>query len=352
MRVIAHGRRWIEELPAHPARWLLAPCWLLYRPLIALRNRAYDRGHLAATRLPVPVISIGNLTAGGTGKTPAALAVVAWLRAQGRNPAIIARGYRGVNGVNEEALLAGDVPVICNPDRLAGGRQAIDAGADCLVLDDGLQHRRLIRDLDIVVIDATRPWGHSDGRPGAVLPLGYQREGRSGLQRAGLFWLSRTDLVDAARLAAICACLPAEVPVVLERMQSATVAPLLGGSTASAALWTGREVVLVSGLGNPAGFEGAVRACGMIPIASHRFPDHHHYTAQEVAEIQRLAGSHPIVTTAKDAVKLRAFPAFPAHVFAMESSLSDARPLELALGRALQREQQAPPRDLAPQPHV
>ena len=338
MRVIAHGRRWIEELPASPVRWLLIPAWLCYRPLIALRNLAYDREWLKTTRLPVPVISIGNLTAGGTGKTPAALAVVTWLSAHGRKPAIIARGYRGVAGVNEEAHLAGDIPVICNPDRVAGGRQAIAAGADCLVLDDGFQHRRLARDLDIVVIDATRPWGHLAGRLGAVLPLGYLREGRSGLRRAGLCWLSRADLVDEVRLKHICTALPPGIPTIMERMRGATLTPLAGGSAQPASAWQARQVVLVSGLGNPSGFEGAVRACGLVPIVSHRFPDHHHYTAAEVATIQAAAAGMPVITTAKDAVKLRCFSEFQAQVFAMDSHLDDISPLERSLEWVLERD--------------
>ena len=353
MRILAHGRRWVEELPASPVRWLLIPAWLCYRPLIGLRNCAYDRGWLRSTRLPVPVISIGNLTAGGTGKTPAALAVVAWLCAHGRRPAIIARGYRGVDGVNEEAQLAGDIPVICNPDRIAGGRQAIAAGADCLVLDDGFQHRRLARDLDIVVIDATRPWGHDAGARGAVLPLGYLREGRSGLHRTGLCWLSRTDLVDDLRLIQVCSELPAGMPTVMERMRGATLTPLSGGVSEPVATWRARQVVLVSGIGNPAGFEGAVRACGLVPLTSHRFPDHHHYTADEVAAIQIAAAGMPVVITAKDAVKLRKFSGFQAQVFVMDSHLDDLSPMERALERALEgnlkREPLQPP---APPPHA
>lgn len=349
MRIVTHGRRWIEELPASPVRWLLIPAWLCYRPLIALRNLAYDRGWLLSTRLPVPVISIGNLTAGGTGKTPAALAVVAWLRAHGRRPAIIARGYRGIDGVNEEAHLAGDIPVVCNPDRVAGGRQAIAAGADCLVLDDGFQHRRLARDLDIVVIDATRPWGHDAGGRGAVLPLGYLREGRSGLHRAGLCWLSRTDLVDHLRLTQVWSELPAGMPTVMERMRGATLTPLSGGTTEPVAVWQARQVVLVSGIGNPAGFEGAVRACGLVPIASHRFPDHHHYTADEVAAIHVAAAGTPVVITAKDAVKLGKFSGFQAQVFVIDSHLGELSPLERALERVLELKSVQPP---APPPRA
>lgn len=338
LRVVAHGRRWTEDLPGSPLRWLLAPAWLPYRIAVALRGTAYDQGLMRIARLDVPVISIGNLTAGGTGKTPAALAVVERLRARGRRPAILSRGYRGVDGVNEEARLAGDVPVVCDPDRIAGGKRALADGADCLVLDDGFQHRRLHRDLDIVLVDATRPWGFADGSRGAVLPLGYLREGRSALRRAGLLWITRSDLVTADRLEVLRAQLRTIAPVVEERIVDASITALDGGSPEPAASWRGRRVLLASGIGNPAGFEAAVRLLGLVPVASHRFPDHHHFTAGEAAELADAARSADatLLVTGKDAVKLAAFPACATgRVLAVRSGLSDAMLLDAALAPLL-----------------
>ena len=335
LRIVTHGRRWLEEVPASPLRWLLIPLWLPWRLVIGLRGIIYDRQLTAVQRLGVPVISIGNLTAGGTGKTPAVLAVIALLRARGRHPAILSRGYRGVQGVNEEALLAGDVPVVCDPDRVAGGRRAITGGADCLVLDDGFQHRRLHRDLDIVLIDVTRPWGRNDGGHGAVLPLGYLREGRAALKRADLLWLTRTDLVAPERLGRLRAELAGLAPLVEERATAMSLMPLTGGTAEPATAWQGRRVMLVSGIGNPAAFETAVGKAGLIVVESHRFPDHHHFSAADAALLMATAAhaDATLVMTGKDAVKLRALPGFDGHVLEVSSALVDHAPLAAALTR-------------------
>lgn len=339
--IVRHAGRWREELPGTPARLLLAPAWAPYRLAVALRNWAYDHGWAGQRRLPVPVISLGNLTAGGTGKTPAALAVVERLRRAGRTPAILSRGYRGVDGINEEARLAGDIPVVCDPDRVAGGQRALAAGADCLVLDDGFQHRRLARDLDIVLCDATRPWGDDAGGRGAVLPLGYLREGRSGLRRAGLLWITRADLVSAQRLADLRGELATWGPVVEERAVGFALTPLAATdpSVAAPALRaeaTDRPVLLVSGIGNPGGFEAAAQRAGLTVLESHRFPDHHHYTAAQAQALlaRATARGAELVTTGKDAVKLSAFIRQGA-VLTVRSELVDPAPLDQALARVL-----------------
>ena len=343
--VVRHASRWREDLPASRARWLLAPLWLPWRLLLGLRNTAYDRRLTRIVRLPLPVISIGNLTAGGTGKTPAALAVVASLRARGWHPAILSRGYRGVNGINEEAQLAGDIPVICNPDRFAGGMLAQANGADCVVLDDGFQHRRLHRDLDIVILDATRPWGRDDGRAGAILPLGYLRESRAALQRAGLLWLTRTDLVTEDRLRALKAGLQGLAPLIEERTANVALTPLMTTTSMAepGAAWRGRRVVLASGIGHPLGFELLAAAHGLHVVASHRFPDHHHFTAAEAALLADAAAQSDaaLVMTSKDAVKLQAFAAaFAARgawVMQVTSQITDEAPLQAALDRVCPR---------------
>ncbi len=352
LRVVRHGARWREDLPGSPLRWLLLPVWLPFRLLTSVRNLAYDHGLLAIKRLPIPVIAIGNLTAGGTGKTPAALAVVAALRARGRKPMIVARGYRGIDGKNDEAHLAGDIPVICQPDRILGGRQAMAAGADCVVLDDGFQHRRLHRDLDIVLIDATRPWGRSDGTRGAVLPMGYLRETSSGLRRADLLWLSRTDLVSPERLAHLRAELAGCAPMVEERTVEVTLSALskcsLERPQDPLSAWRDTPVILASGIGNPAAFAALGQRHGLKIVASHWFPDHHHYTAADAKRLTQAACSAQarIVVTTKDAVKLHAFShLFPdssepgsVWVMAVRSALVDDQPLLLAINQALQRQ--------------
>lgn len=296
--------RWREELPGSALRWWLAPltlpAWAGYRAAVAWRNRRYDAGRAAVARLPAPVVSVGNLTAGGTGKTPAVLAVCRLLAARGRRPAVLSRGYRGVDGANDEAQLLDGFPVVCDPDRAAGGRRALAAGADCLVLDDGFQHRRLHRDCDLVLIDATRPGG-------ACLPLGWLREPWSGLRRARLAWISRADLAAPADLAALVARLDAAgVPWIRDRHQDGGLTPLAGGEPRPSAALAGRRVVLASGIGNPHGFEAAAHRHGWSVAASLRFPDHHRYDRGDAALLARYADRlrAELVVTAKDAVKL------------------------------------------------
>ncbi len=292
--------RWPEELPASPWRWLLLPAWAGYAAAIATRNLAFDRGWKRIERVPAPVLSVGNLVAGGAGKTPAAIALARLLAARGRKPAVVARGYRGVDGMNEEARLAPDLPTVCDPDRVRGACRALADGADCLVLDDGLQHRRLHRDLDLVVIDATRPWGDAGGGDGALLPLGYRREGLAALRRCAVAWISRGHLLPERAIALAARLHGLGLAVVREAAPQRSFCDLAGNPLATPA----GAVVLASGLGNPLGFELDAQQLGLEVRASLRFPDHHHYTSTDAAAIARQAAGASVVVTAKDAVKL------------------------------------------------
>ena len=302
--------RWREELPSTAWRWLLLPAWLVFRPLARLRNLLFDLGWRRPHRLPVPVWSVGNLTAGGTGKSPLTRHLARWAISHGLRPAIISRGYRaGPGGANDEARLVDECPVILDPDRIAGGRRALAAGATCLILDDGFQHRRLHRDLDLVLIDATRPWGDEHGRAGATLPLGYLREGRAALARAAALVLTRAALVPPDRLARLQGELARYArPLIRVEDRQARLRALGATTTATATVGelAGRAVVLVSGLGNPLGFEGAAGIHGWLVRASLRYPDHHHYDAEDVATIVAAARQYDavVVMTGKDAVKL------------------------------------------------
>jgi tetraacyldisaccharide 4'-kinase len=340
--IIAAGGRWMEELPGSPWRWLLLPGWCALRPLIALRGALYDRGALPVARLPVPVLAVGNLTAGGTGKTPLVAHLVGWCRARGLACAVLSRGYRGVDGRNDEAELIAGCPVVCDGDRVAGGRAAIAMGARALILDDGFQHRRLHRELDIVVVDATRPWGDPAGGPGALLPLGYLREPRSALARAGIIALSRGEEVAPQALARLRAELAGfRAPLVELREDDPHLRPIDGGERARADSLRGRPVLLVSGIGNPAAFESAAQRHGWQTVASWRFPDHHRYTP---AQAERLAGAAArrgavAVMTAKDAVKLGGLWPHSAPAFVLEVGsrvrAEDQGILDAALERAL-----------------
>jgi len=294
--------RSLEELPASPLRYLLTPAWLVFRSLVALRGLAFGRGWRRVQRLQRPVISIGNLTVGGTGKTPAVGMVIELLREFGERPVVLSRGYRGRDGANEEAQLVGDVPVLSDKTRTASGWRAIsEHGASCLVLDDGFQHRQLHRDLDIVLIDATDPWGG-----GALLPLGRLREPPSALRRAHLLWLTRTELCPVPELAALTAHLDAlGRPWIASTQGIATLVGLDGRAHALDAAATG-PVLLSCGLGNPGGFEATARHAGLAVVGALRWPDHYHYAASDLTELVARAdalGARAVVS-AKDAVKL------------------------------------------------
>jgi tetraacyldisaccharide 4'-kinase len=297
--VIRMRSRWIEELPSSRWRWLLSPAWLAYRPLIAARNLAYDRRWLAARGVGVPVISVGNLAAGGTGKTPAVALLGSLARERGAKPAVVSRGYRGGGGANDEARLMGDLPVVCDSDRVRGGARAVsEHGADLLLLDDGFQHRRLARDRDVVLIDATDPWG-----AGAVLPLGRLREGRHALRRADLLWLSRADLVgDDERARLLSELAQFGKPVVRVDQGAARLRPLAAGESRDA---PAGPLVLASGIGNPHAFELTITRAGWAIAASYRYPDHHAFDRGDVDDLlHRAPSTAAFAITAKDAVKL------------------------------------------------
>jgi tetraacyldisaccharide 4'-kinase len=291
----------------YPVRWALSLGELVYRNVVNIRNARYDATPSDAAGLSVPVVSVGNITVGGTGKTPVVMDIVGRLRSRGRCPAVVARGYgSGGDGWNDElAMIArkfGDVLCIANPNRVDGGAEAVEGGADVVVLDDGFQHRRIARDLDIVLIDATCPFGFDH-----VLPLGRLREPVENLKRADVVIVTRVDLVDADALDGIVARVldyvgDCDVLRCCHRPVSLTD---FDGREPSASVET---ATLLSGIANPGAFTSTVRMLGIEPRRTIRFPDHHRYTQ---ADIDRLASTlatasyDAILTTAKDATKLR-----------------------------------------------
>ncbi len=305
--IATHGRRG-ERLLDGPARWLLLPAWLALRPAVDLRNHAYDRRWLPIHRLPAPVIGVGNLSLGGTGKTPVVAALIAALRAADRRPMVLSRGYAGDGAANDEARTL-DCPVVCDPDRHAAGQRALAAGADTLVLDDGFQHRRLHRDCDLVCIDATRPGILPRD---AVFPLGRLREPFTALHRATALVLTRADQIPPRRLAALERRLNRfGLPLLRCHHRPTGLVPLTGpGPSAPPSALAGAPVLLASGLGHPAGFEATARALGMDVRGSERYPDHHAYTEADAHFLAERAREHAatLVVTAKDAVKLAGLP--------------------------------------------
>lgn len=282
--------------------------WLTIR----LRNELFQRGWKSIQRTAVPVISVGNLTTGGTGKTPLVALVCHLLQESGLRPGIVSRGYRSVDGgANDEklvlSLLCPGVPHAQDPDRVAAANcLAIDKKVDALVMDDGFQHRRLHRDLDIVLIDATNPFGY-----GHLLPRGLLREPLSSLQRADVAIITRSDLVGETVLAEIERAIIDAAPQLGDRVlhvvfqpttlrnSDGTKMPLSGAAS--------RPMHLMAGIGNPDAFYATAVRAGMRVAGTSWFPDHHHYADEDLNLVRQKAsasGDALIVTTLKDLVKL------------------------------------------------
>lgn len=293
-------QKWLE------ARWwdgARAPLWLralsgLFGAVSRLRRGLYRRGLLSVQRLPVPVIVVGNITVGGSGKTPVVIALVERLRAAGRTPGVISRGYGGSGeGVREvppdgDAPAFGDEPVLIKRrtlapvavarDRAAAGRLLIERhGIDVIVADDGLQHYPLARDVEIVVVDGCRRFGN-----GRLLPAGPLREPAARLREADIV------LVNGARE-------PHELGFDLALGDAVA---LTNGERRPLASFTGRRVHAVAGIGDPSRFFAALRNAGL-DIVEHAFPDHYAFAAHDM----NFGDDAPVLMTEKDAVKCVGF---------------------------------------------
>jgi tetraacyldisaccharide 4'-kinase len=298
---------------ASAARAALGFASVAYRAGVASRNAAYDLGLSRVGRATVPVVSVGNLTLGGTGKTPAVEWVARWYRRRSVRVAVLSRGYgrEGQGGaVNDEAMVLEenlpDVPHLQNPDRLASAAVAVEElDSEVLILDDGFQHRRLARELDIVLIDALDPFGL-----GRMFPRGLLRESVRSLRRAGVVVVTRADLVETQALEGIRT--KAERAAGPLRWVLARHAPLglvaPGVAEEPVAGLAKRSVAAFCGIGNPEGFRRTIAPlCGNV-TGFRTFPDHHPYSSADVADLTRWAdslGAQMILTTQKDLVKLR-----------------------------------------------
>ncbi|MCH9655698.1 MAG: tetraacyldisaccharide 4'-kinase [Planctomycetes bacterium] len=280
-----------------------------YRVAVALRNRMFDWRLRSTHQSAVPVISLGNLTTGGTGKTPFVAYLTRWFQEQGVNVALLSRGYRALPGeVNDEKLLLDrlcrGVPHYQNPNRSASAEQAVAEGAQLLILDDGFQHRKLVRNLDIVLIDALNPWGY-----GSLLPRGLLREPKSALRRADFVILTRADQCSQTTLENLQAEIANELSQDL--IGQAVFRPLglvnADGQTQTLESVAGKTVWAFCAIGNPLGFRQTLENAGYRVAGMQIFPDHHHYSSEELQEIgsqAALASADLILTTSKDLVKL------------------------------------------------
>lgn len=307
---------------------LLVLSWL-YLVAVVIRNVLYERGMFPRTKLPATVVSLGNITAGGTGKTPAVIKIAREWQEKGKKVAVLSRGYgrkrRGKTSArvrlvsdgqrtllspteagDEPYLLAGrlpGIPIVVGNSRVECGYFALGLGVEVLILDDGFQHRALERDEEVVVIDATRPFGFDH-----LLPRGLLREPLTSLRRANTFLITRVDqasdlsqtrqrieqLNSGARL-----LFSVHRPVAL--MDAAT------SEKRELSALLGTKVVSLCSIGNPDAFERTLLDQGAVIVHTRRFPDHHLYSDQDLCEIGRSAveeGADFIVTTEKDAVRL------------------------------------------------
>lgn len=270
-----------------------------YATAVQLRNWGYDRGAAAVHRVDVPVVSVGNLTLGGTGKTPMVRWLGRWFLERGVRVSVVSRGYGSAAGkANDEALemrlLLPDVPHLQNPDRVSAAREAVEKhDSQLVVLDDGFQHRRIARDLDIVLLDALTPFGYDH-----VFPRGMLREPVSGLRRADAVVLSRADLIEPAKREAIWRIVRCHAPDAV--FVEAAHAP-------QALISAAGPVAAFCGLGNPAGFRHTLEQCGCRVVGFREFPDHHRYTPEDEDSLSQWAEEldvSAVLCTCKDLVKI------------------------------------------------
>ena len=285
---------------ARAVRAAVTPLSWLYGGVIAIRNALYDRGALRVHPASIPVISVGNVTVGGTGKTPFSAYLVGELTTAGHHPAVVMRGY-GDDELHLHARMNPGVAVVTGADRVAGIRTAAATGADVVVLDDGFQHRRASRDLDIALVGA-ESW-RGDLR---LLPAGPLREPLRSLDRANIIVVtqkSATNEQTSAVTQAVRAA-HARAAIAVAALKPAAVVRASGGETIALDKLRGEQVLAVAGIGDPASFFSQLRDLGA-GVTELRFRDHHNYTSADAGRIAAESLGHKyVVTTEKDAVKL------------------------------------------------
>ena len=330
----------------------LAPLSALYGRALEARARLYRSGGFASERAGCPVVSVGNLTFGGTGKTPFVEFLARRFRFEGKRPAILSRGYgrrstgvvivsRGSGplvgpeeGGDEPVAIARrltGVPVVAAERRTEGARAAIDLGADVLLLDDGYQHLALARDVNLLLLDSSDPFGG-----GRLPPAGRLREPLSALSRADAVVFTRGNRGEPPEEAreALGHWNPG-VPVFTARMRSAGLWDD-GGSPVTASRLAARRFVAVCGIANPAAFATSLAELDLSPEELFEFRDHHRYGRRDLERIRRAAdrtGSAWILTTEKDAVKLEGKTLLPVVTLRLDVEVAEPGFFPLLLAR-------------------
>ena len=283
------------------ARALLSPFAVVFRGIVATRSQLYENGVLKTKASSIPVISVGNLTVGGTGKTPFSAWIASKLAQNGRSPAIVLRGYGGDESLVHKVLNPA-VPVVEAVDRVSGIEIAAHSGADVAILDDAFQHRRAARDVDIVLVSAD-DWSRNHH----VLPAGPYREPVSGLRRASVVVVTTKAAVDTR---------VDEVETFVRRMAPGVLVATARLHLTSVVMYQsperafepqslrGKSVLAVAAIGNPRAFFAQLESFGA-RVTAREFRDHHVFTRSEILDIAARSAKHDyVICTLKDAVKL------------------------------------------------
>ncbi len=326
-------------------RSLLIPFYLLYGAVIWMRNLCYTSGIIKQKQLPCRVISVGNIVAGGTGKTPAVIAIAKLLQKNSYKVGVLLRGYKGKS--NRELTIVSDgkkllctrdacgdeadmlarhltnMPIAVGKKRYLTGKAVIERFAcDVLILDDGFQHRQLSRDLDILTVDATQPYG-----TGKMLPIGTLREPKSSIQRADLILLTRTEIpnIDIAKIKTKLNRIAPNTPI-LESVHEPTSLYFLNQQGENPSLHVdylkNKRILAVCGIGNPEAFVSTLRKYNPETVELFAFADHHVYTVSDLQEIEQKMKQHQseiVVITQKDEQKIASLsPDLPIVVLGIE----------------------------------
>ncbi|MEO6711331.1 MAG: tetraacyldisaccharide 4'-kinase [Planctomycetota bacterium] len=284
-----------------------------FRVVTSLRSEFYRSGLLTTHRAGVPVFSVGNISAGGTGKTPLVIWLARELERRKRRVGILSRGYGAERGKSndEGRMLERSLPGVAHVqgrDRVRGARDLLAQGVDAIVLDDGFQHRRLGRDVDVVLVDATRPWGLTRDAEGksvrALLPRGLLREPPQALARADAIVITRVDQLPPAWLEDLSNEIEGLAPGVpqLRAVHAPRALRSSDGSRLPLSALAEREVDLVSGIGNPEAFARTAKSLGARVMTERHFEDHHDFVRRDVEDLGR--DGRLVLCTAKDQVKL------------------------------------------------
>ncbi len=335
----------------------------VYSSAVALRGRLYDSGILKTRRLGVPVLSVGNLTVGGSGKSPLVARIARLLAGRGIRPAVVSRGYGGAHkgdatvvseghgplvdartGGDEPVMLAlqlagapGGIPVIVSRRRYDGGRKALSAfGVDCIVLDDGFQHRALARDLDLLLMDGSDPFGN-----GRVLPAGPLREPVAAMARAGALVVTRSDRATPAARDAIGRAASAynpQAPIFQCTLRATRLMDVGRARTGSLEPLRGARVYCFAGIARPEAFFLDAAAAGAEIVGTRAFPDHHRFSPEDLRGLTSAssrASADLLLTTEKDAARLGTSSLPELFAMMVEASIEEERAFSDLLGRAV-----------------